>query len=95
MTTIGKNVYIDLLDDIVKKCNNTVHNSIKMKPKDVTDIKYVEYFEETNRKSHKFKVGDNARISKYKNIFAIGYEVIGVKKFLLLTKHRTLFLGPL
>ena len=50
MTTIGKNVYTDVLDDIVKKYNNTVHSSIKMKPKDVTDIKYVEYSEETNKK---------------------------------------------
>ena len=50
MTTIRKNVYIDLLDDIVKKFNKNVHSSIKMKPKDVTDIKYVEYSEETNKK---------------------------------------------
>ena len=44
MTTIGKNVYIDDLDDIVKKYNSTVHSSIKMKPKDVTDDSFVEYF---------------------------------------------------
>ena len=59
MTYICKNVYIDVFDDIVKKYNNTVHSSIKMKPKDVTDIKYVEYSEETNKKSPKFKVGEN------------------------------------
>ena len=35
-----------------------------MKPKDVTDIKCVEYSEETIKKSPKFKVGDNVRISK-------------------------------
>ena len=73
MTNIGKNVYIDVLDDIVKRYNNTVHSSIKMKPKDVTDIKYVEYSEETNKKSPKFKVGDNVRILRYKKIFAKGY----------------------
>ena len=73
MTTIGKNVYFNDLDDIVKKYNNTVHSSIKMKPKDVTDDSFVEYSEETNKKSPKFKVGDNVRISKYKNIFAIVY----------------------
>ena len=73
MTTIGKNVYIDVLDDIVKKYNNPVHSLIKMKPKDVTNIKYVECSEETNKKSPKFKVSDNVRISKYKNIFAEGY----------------------
>ena len=73
MTIIGKNVYFDVLDDIVKKYNDTVHSSIKMKPKDVTDIKYVEYSEETNKKDPKFKIGDNVRISKHKNIFAKGY----------------------
>ena len=41
-----------------------------MKPKDVTDDSFVEYSEETNKKSPKFKLGDNVRISKYKNIFA-------------------------
>ena len=73
MTTIGKNVSIDDLDDIFKKCNNSVHSSIKMKSKDVTDDSFVEYSEETNEKDSKFKVGDNVRISKYKNIFAKGY----------------------
>ena len=33
MTTIGKNVYYDVLDDIVNEYNNTKHNTIKMKPK--------------------------------------------------------------
>ena len=33
----------------------------------------VEYSEETNEKDPKFKVGDNVRISKCKNIFAKGY----------------------
>ena len=86
MTTIGKNVCIDVLDDIVKKYNNTVHSSIEMKPKDVTDIKYVEYSEETNKKDPKFKIGENVRISKYKSIFAKGYipnwseEVFDVNK---------------
>ena len=73
MTTIGKNFYIDVLDDIVKKYNNTVHSSIKMKPKDVTDIKYVDYSEDKNKKDPKFKIGDHVRISKYKNIFAKDY----------------------
>ena len=73
MTTIGKNVYFNDLHDIVKKYNNTVHSSIKMKPKDVTDDAFVEYSEETNEKDSKFKLGDNVRISKYKNIFAEVY----------------------
>ena len=35
MTATGKNVYYDVLDDIVNEYNNTKHNTIKMKPKDV------------------------------------------------------------
>ena len=37
MTSISKNVYIDKLNDIVKKYNSTYHTSIKMKPADVKD----------------------------------------------------------
>ena len=35
ITSISKNVYIDKLDDIANKCNNTYHSAIKMKPIDV------------------------------------------------------------
>ena len=38
MTSISKNAYIDKLDDIVNKYNNTYHNTIKMKPTDVKSI---------------------------------------------------------
>ena len=34
MTTVSKNVYFNVLDDIVDKYNNSFHSSIKMKPKD-------------------------------------------------------------
>ena len=93
MTTIGENVDFNDLDDIVKKYNNNVHSSIKMKPKGVTDNSFVEYSEETNKKSPKFKVGDNVRISKYKNILLKVIHLIGLKKFLLLIKYKILFLG--
>ena len=73
MTAISKNVYFDVLDDILDKYNNTAHKTIKMKPIDVTDDSYAEYNEDFNKKDPKFKVGDHARISKYKNIFAKGY----------------------
>ena len=42
MTSISKNVYIDQLDDIVNKCNNTYHRTIKMKPVDVKPSAYVD-----------------------------------------------------
>ena len=73
MTSISKNVYIDKLDDIVRKYNNTYHTSIKMKPVDVKDNTYIDFKKEVNDKDPKFKVGDHVRISKYKNIFAKGY----------------------
>ena len=44
-----------------------------MKSIDVTSDSYAEYNEDSNKKDPKFKVGDHARISKYKNIFAKGY----------------------
>ena len=33
--SMSKNIYIDQLDDIVNKYNNTYHSTIKMKPIDV------------------------------------------------------------
>ena len=35
MIAISKNVYFDVLHDILNKYNNAVHRSIKMKPTDV------------------------------------------------------------
>ena len=72
MTAISKNVYFDVLNDIMNKCNNTIHRTIKTKPIDVTDGSFAEYNEEFNIKGPKFKVGGHVRISKYKNIFAKG-----------------------
>ena len=73
MAAISKNVYFDGSDDIVNKCNNTIHKTIKMKPIDVTGDSYIEYNENQNKKDSKFKIGDHVRISKYKNIFAKRY----------------------
>ena len=70
MTSISKNVYIDKLDNIVKKYSNTYHTSIKMKPVDVKDNTYIGFKKEVNDKNPKFKVRDHVRISKYKNIYA-------------------------
>ena len=86
MTSTSKNVYIDKLDDIVKKYNNTYHTSIKMKPVDVKDNTYIDFKKEVNDKNPKFKVGDHVRICKYKNIFGKRYmpnwseEIFIIKK---------------
>ena len=73
MISVSKNVYIDKLDDIVGKYNNTYHRTIKMKLVDVKDKTYIDFKKEVNDKDPKFKVGDRVRISKYKTIFAKGY----------------------
>ena len=46
MTAISKNVYFDVLDDIINKYNNTIHRTIKMKPIEITDDSFAEYNEE-------------------------------------------------
>ena len=66
-------MYIDKLDDIVNKYNNTYHRTIKMKPIDVKDNTYINIDKEVNNKNLKSKVGDHVRISRYKNIFAEAY----------------------
>ena len=42
MTSISKNVYIEKLDDIVNKYNNTYHRTTKMKPVDVESSAYTD-----------------------------------------------------
>ena len=35
MTSVSKNIYVNILDYIVNKYNNTYHSTIRMKPVDV------------------------------------------------------------
>ena len=73
MTATGKNVYYDVLDDVVNEYNNTKHSTIKMKPKDVKNDNNRVYIDEHNKKNARYNVGDRVRISKFKNIFAKGF----------------------
>ena len=43
ITAVSKNVYFDVLNDIVKNYNNTFHRTIKMKPIDVKSDSYAQY----------------------------------------------------
>ena len=91
MTATGKNVYYDVLDDVVNEYNNTKHNIIKMTPIDVGDnttkLSSLErkrvYIDEYNEKDSRFKELEylNSKIYLLKDIL-----VIGVKKYLLLIK---------
>ena len=67
MTATDKNVYYDVLDDVVNEYNNTKHNTIKIKPKDVKNNNNRVHIDEHNKKNAR------VRISKFKNIFAKGY----------------------
>ena len=85
MTATGKNVYY-VLDDVVIENNNTKHNTIKMKPKDVGDDNKRVYIDEHNEKSAIYNVGDRVRISKFKNIFAKGYTPNWSKEIFIVDK---------
>ena len=82
MTALSKNVYFDVLDDIVDEYNNTYHKTIKLKPIDVEDNFFAECNEESNEKDPKFKVGDHVRNSKIKMYLLKDIHLIGVKKSL-------------
>ena len=86
MTAINKNVYYDVLDDVVNEYNNSKHNTIKMKPSDVkNDINRV-YIDEYNKKSARFNANDRVRISKFKNIFAKVYTPNWSKEIFVINK---------
>ena len=73
LTSVPKIVYIDEIDDIVNKYNNTYHSTIKIKLVDVKSSTSIDFIKENNEKDPKFKVGDIVMISKCKNIFAKCY----------------------
>ena len=68
-----KNVYIDKLDYIVNNYNNTYHSTVKMKPVNIKSNTYIDSSKEINNKDPKYKIGDNVRISKLKNVFTKSY----------------------
>ena len=59
-----------------------------MKSVDVKDNTYIDFKKEANDKDPKFKVGDNVRISKYKNIFAKGYTPNWSEKLFVYSKYK-------
>ena len=86
-TAVWKNVYFDVLDDIVDKYKDTVNRSNKMKPIDVTSDSYAEY-KDSNVTKPKFKVGNHVRISKYKNIFAKRYTQNWSEEVFVVSKSK-------
>ena len=82
MNSVSKILYINKLDDIVNKYNNTYHDTIKMKPVDVKSNTYIDSSNEINDKNPNLKL---VIMFEYQNIKTFLQEAmfqIGVKKFL-------------
>ena len=76
--------YVDILDDLVNKYNNTVHSAIKMKPSEVTEQNepevWINLYEgkifqknQWKRRKSKYNTGDLVRISIERGPFRKGY----------------------
>ena len=70
MTSISKNMYNDKLYEVVKKYNNKYHRTIKIKSDNEKSSMYIDFNKNNDKRNPKFKIGDNFKISKYKDIFA-------------------------
>ena len=73
--------YIDILQQFVVSYNNTVHRSIKMKPKDVNERNEKQVWETLYKDKQvtkkplrfKFQVGDSVRVNKSRMVFEKSY----------------------
>ena len=88
MTAISKNVYFDVLDDIINKYNNTVHRTIKMKPIDFTSDSYAECNEDYNKKSLNLKLMVVSEYQNRKTFLLKDILKTGQKNFLSLAKIK-------
>ena len=94
MTSISKNVYIDKLDDIVNKNNNTYYSTIKKKPVDVKSNIYIDSTKEINDNDLlNLKLMILLEYQNTKTFLQKAMFQIGLKKFLWLNKLKTLRRG--
>ncbi|KAJ8914349.1 hypothetical protein NQ315_011337 [Exocentrus adspersus] len=70
--------YGNILQNVVKSYNETVHRATRMRPVDVTPDTRIPAMEEVKLKigstKHKYNVGDVVRISKHKSVFDKSYS---------------------
>ena len=64
-----------------------------MKPIDVKSNNYVNYNVTSNDEDPKFPVGNNLRISKYKNIFAKGYTTNWSEELFVIRKNNNIYIN--
>ena len=82
ITLLSKSVFIDKLDDIVNKCNNTYHSTIKIKPVNVKSSTILTLVKKVIIKILNLKL---VILLEYQNIKMFLKNVplqIGLKKFL-------------
>ena len=88
MTSISNYVYIDKLDDLVNKYDNTYHSTIKMNLVDVKSNTYFNSSKETNDEDPKLKIADIVRILKNKKVFAKDYIPNWSEEVFVITKVK-------
>ena len=93
MIAISKNVYFDVLHDIVSKYNNTVHRTIKMKPIYVMGDYYAEYNGILIKNILNLRLVTMLESQNIKTFLLKDILQIGQKKFLLLVKLKIQFPG--
>ena len=93
MTAISKNVYFDVLDDIVDKCNNTVHRTIKMKPMTLHLILMLNTMKIRIKKILNLKLVTMLEFQNTKAFLLRNMLQVDRKKFLLLVKLKIQFGG--
>ena len=82
----------------MKTIIHIIYSTIEKKHADVKSNLCVGSSKEINNKNSKFKIDDNVRISKYKNVFAKGYtpnwpeEAFVIKKLKILCRGHMLLM---
>ena len=93
MTAILKNIYFDVLDDIVDKYHNTVHRTIKMKPMKLRMIFMLNTMSIQIKKIPNLKLATMLEFQNIKTFLLKDILQIDQKKFLLSIKLKIQFLG--
>ena len=89
MTALSKNVYFEVLDNIVNKYNNTINRTIKTKPVDVTcDSNAENTTKIPKKKKLNLKLVIVLGYQNTKQFLLRNISKTGQKKFLSLTKLK-------
>ena len=93
MASLSKNVYIDKLDDIFDKYNNTDHRPIKMKPVDLKSNTYIHSSKVINDKDPNLKLVIFLKYQNIKTFFTKGYFRNWSEEVSVIKNLKTLYRG--